>query len=52
MAPGIESAVGYGKYDQSLAQNLWKRWTWEEAVVAYIRMNLSIAQRADLLKCS
>lgn len=41
-----------GKYGQSLAQNQWKRWTREEAVIAYTRTDLSIAERADLLKRS
>lgn len=41
-----------GKYGQSLAQNQWKRWTREEAVIAYTRTDLSIADRATTLKRS
>lgn len=43
---------GAGKYGQSLAQNQWKRWTREEAAIAFTRTDLSIAERAALLKRS
>lgn len=44
---GVRPAVG--KYGQSLAQNQWKRWTREEALIAITRTDLSIAERAALL---
>lgn len=47
---GVRPATG--KYGQSLAQNQWKRWTREEVVIAYTRTDLSIAERAELLKRS
>ncbi|MGK4188059.1 hypothetical protein AB0X98_07765 [Rothia koreensis] len=47
---GVRPVVG--KYGQSLAQNQWKRWTREEAAIAFTRTDLSIAERAALLKRS
>ena len=47
---GVRPATG--KYGQSLAQNTWKRWTREEAVIAYTRTDLSLAERAEPLKRS
>lgn len=44
---GVRPAAG--KYGQSLAQNQWKRWTREDAAVAYTRTDLSIAERAELV---
>lgn len=44
---GVRPATG--KYGQSLAQNQWKRWTHEDAVIAYTRSDLSIAERAELM---
>lgn len=41
-----------GKYGRSLAQNQWKRWTREEALIAITRTDLSIAERAALLRRS
>lgn len=41
-----------GKYGHSLAKNQWKRWTREDAVVAYTRTDLSIGDRAELLRRS
>lgn len=38
-----------GKFGKSLAQNQWKRWTRDDAVIAYTRTDLSIAKRAELL---
>lgn len=40
---------GTGKFGKSLAQNQWKRWTRDDAVIAYTRSDLSIAKRAELL---
>ncbi|WP_193072633.1 hypothetical protein [Brevibacterium sp. FME37] len=47
---GVRPATG--KYGQSLAQNQWKRWTREDAVIAYTRTDLSIAERAEFLNRS
>ncbi|SDS05327.1 hypothetical protein SAMN04489751_1116 [Brevibacterium sandarakinum] len=47
---GVRPAAG--KYGQSLAQNQWKRWTREDAAIAYTRTDLSIAKRAELLNRS
>lgn len=47
---GVQPASG--KYGRSLAQNKWKRWTRDEAVIAYTRTDLSIAERAGILKRS
>lgn len=47
---GVRPTVG--KYGQSLAQNQWKRWTREEALIAFTRTDLSIAERAELLRRS
>lgn len=44
---GVQPTVG--SFGKSLAQNQWKRWTSEDAVVAYTRTDLSIAERAKLL---
>lgn len=49
---GWEGRPSTGKYDQSLAQNQWKRWMCEEAVVAYTRTDLPIAERSELLNRS
>lgn len=38
-----------GKFGKSLAQNQWKRWTRDDAAIAYTRTDLSIAKRAELL---
>ncbi|AOP54567.1 hypothetical protein BLSMQ_2861 [Brevibacterium aurantiacum] len=37
------------KYGQSRAPNQWKRWNREDAVVAYTRTDLTIAERAEAL---
>lgn len=37
------------KHGRSLAPNLWKPWTREDAVVAYTRTELPIAERAAIL---
>lgn len=41
-----------GEYVQSLVQNKWKRWTREEALIAFMHTDLSIVERAELLKRS
>lgn len=38
-----------GMFGKSLAQNQWKRWTRDDAAIAYTRTDLSIAMRAELL---
>lgn len=38
-----------GKHGRSLAPNLWKPWTRDDAVVAYTRTDLPIAERAAIL---
>ncbi|MCF2572859.1 helix-turn-helix domain-containing protein [Brevibacterium sp. UCMA 11754] len=38
-----------GKFGRSLAPNQWRPWTRDDAVVAYTRTDLSIAERAELL---
>lgn len=38
-----------GTQGRSMAANQWKPWTREDAVVAYARTDLSIAERAELL---
>lgn len=43
----VQPAVG--SFGRSLAPNQWKRWSREDAVVAYTRTDLSIGERADLL---
>lgn len=44
---GVRPAVG--AHGRSLAPNLWKPWSREDAVVAYMRTDLSIAERAEIL---
>lgn len=44
---GVWPAVG--THGRSLAPNLWKPWTREDAVVAYTRTDLPIAERAAML---
>lgn len=44
---GVRPEVG--KLGRSLAPNRWKPWTREDAVVAYTRTDLSIAERAEML---
>ncbi|WP_198398392.1 hypothetical protein [Brevibacterium antiquum] len=44
---GVRPAVG--THGRSLAPNRWKPWTREDAVVAYTRTDLSIAERAAML---
>lgn len=44
---GVRPAAG--KFGHSRAQNQWKRWTRDDAVIAYTRTDLSIAERAELL---
>lgn len=44
---GVKPAVG--KFGRSLATNQWRPWTREDAVVAYTRLDLSIAERAQIL---
>lgn len=44
---GVRPAAG--KHGRSLAPNLWKPWTREDAVVAYTRTDLPIAERAAML---
>lgn len=38
-----------GKHGRSLATNRWKRWGRDDAVLAYMRTDLSIAERAEML---
>lgn len=44
---GVRPAAG--KHGQSLAPNRWKRWDRDDAVVAYTRTDLTIAERAESL---
>ncbi|WP_186293213.1 hypothetical protein [Brevibacterium aurantiacum] len=44
---GVRPAVD--THGQSLAPNRWKPWTYEDAVVAYTRTDLPIAERAAML---
>lgn len=44
---GVRPAAG--THGRSLAPNLWKPWTRDDAVVAYTRTDLSIGERAELL---
>lgn len=44
---GVRPAVG--KHGRSMAPNRWKPWTREDAVVAYTRTDLPIAERAAML---
>lgn len=44
---GVRPAAG--KHGRSLAPNLWKRWDRDDAVVAYTRTDLTIAERAERL---
>lgn len=38
-----------GKHGRSLAPNLWRPWTREDAVIAYTRTDLPIRERAAML---
>lgn len=38
-----------GKYGQAPASNRWKPWTYDDAVIAYSRTDLTISERAELL---
>lgn len=44
---GVRPAVG--KHGRSLAPNLWRPWTRDDAVVAYTRTDLSITERAAMV---
>lgn len=51
-APGLGRAAVYREVRSVACEEKWKRWTCEEAVVAYTRTELSIAERDELLNRS